>query len=203
MIFQKAKESDPVLTKPKNIIIQWESPQVQVKKEFKDLGVIRANPFEYVQRYGQTLKTSSDLPPFVLEIKPPSGVVLASDYKYDSKFELVGDIEALRLIDLEREGLSEYGPALHMLERQQDVSYEESLSESSAEFIKEMFALIDLDNNGKVSVEEAQKILLKLNSRLGRRYGANDVEDFFKRLDINQDNFVDMEEFKVAFQSSL
>ena len=205
VIFQKAQEIDPVLSKPKNVIIQWESPEVQVKKEFKDLGVIRANPHEYVQRYGQTLKTSHDLPSFVLEIKPPSGVVLASDYKYDSKFELEGDIEALKLIDLEREGLSEYRPALNQLEieRHQDVSYEESYSESTSEFIKEMFELIDLDNNGKVSLEEAQKILLKLNSRLGRRYGSDDVANFFIKLDINEDNFVDMEEFKIAFQTSL
>lgn len=77
VIFQKANEHcDPVAVKPKNVIIQWDAPQVQVKKEFKDLGVIRANPAEYVARYGTTLKNARELPSFVLEIKPPSGNIL-------------------------------------------------------------------------------------------------------------------------------
>ena len=48
------------------------------------------------------------VPSFVLEIKPPAGVVLAADYQYNSIYELEGDVQALRLIDLDREGLSEY-----------------------------------------------------------------------------------------------
>ncbi len=82
------------------MIIQWEAPQVQVKKEFKDLGVIRANPAEYVARYGATLKTARELPSFVLEIKPPAGVVLAADYQYNPVYELEGDVGALKLVDL-------------------------------------------------------------------------------------------------------
>lgn len=68
-----------VMVKPKNIIIQWEPPRVHIKKEFKDLGIVRANPVEYVQRYGSTLKRSIELPSFVKEIKPPDGVILAAD----------------------------------------------------------------------------------------------------------------------------
>lgn len=68
-----------VMVKPKNIIIQWEPPRVHIKKEFKDLGIVRANPVEYVQRYGSSLKRSIELPSFVKEIKPPDGVVLAAD----------------------------------------------------------------------------------------------------------------------------
>lgn len=68
-----------VMIKPKNIIIQWEPPRVHIKKEFKDLGIVRANPVEYVQRYGSSLKRSIELPSFVKEIKPPDGVILAAD----------------------------------------------------------------------------------------------------------------------------
>jgi len=200
VIFQKSKDAEPSLVKPKNVIIQWESPQVQVKKEFKDLGVIRANPLEYVSRYGQTLKMARDLPSFVLEIQPPKGVVLASEYQQSSQFELVGDLHALKLVDLEREGLGEYKELVRRLEVTTGTT---NYEQRNVDFIAELFGLIDLDNNGKVSVDEAEKILLKLNSRLGRHYGSDDVDNFFSRLDTNNDGFVDMEEFRVAFQRSL
>ncbi len=202
VIYQKSKETEPLLTKPKNVIIQWETPQVQIKKEFKDLGVIRANPHEYINRYGQVLKNAGELPSFVLEIQPPKGVILASEYQPNSQFELVGDLYALGLIDLEREGLGEYKELVRSLEitnQSMNTSYEPN----NSDFIAELFGLIDSDNNGKVSVDEAEKILLKLNSRLGRNYGSDDVDNFFRNLDINNDGFVDMEEFSLAFQRSL
>jgi hypothetical protein len=46
VIYVKANEKESVVCKPKNVIIQWEPPKVQIKKEFKDLGVVRANPVE-------------------------------------------------------------------------------------------------------------------------------------------------------------
>lgn len=79
------------------------------------MGIIRANPVEYVQRYGSSLKTTRDLPDFVLDIKPPAGVVLAADYQYNQVHELEGDLQALRLVDLEREGLTEYRSQLQRL----------------------------------------------------------------------------------------
>ena len=36
---------------PRNVVIQWEAPRVSVRKEIRYLGVIRANPSEYVERY--------------------------------------------------------------------------------------------------------------------------------------------------------
>ncbi len=64
MIYQKCPDPEPVCVKPKNVVIQWDSPCVKVNKEFKDLGVIRANPHEYVARYGSTLKTARELVSF-------------------------------------------------------------------------------------------------------------------------------------------
>lgn len=48
--------------------VNREAPQVDVKREVKYLGVIKANPAEYVQRYGATLKLAKDLPDFVVEV---------------------------------------------------------------------------------------------------------------------------------------
>jgi hypothetical protein len=39
VIFQKTNQSDPVVVKPRNVIIQWEAPQVTVKKDYKYLGI--------------------------------------------------------------------------------------------------------------------------------------------------------------------
>jgi hypothetical protein len=96
VIFQKANDCDPVPCKPRNVIIQWDAPHVQVTKEFKDLGVIRANPSEYVARYGSTLKSVNELPAFVLEIRPPAGIILAAEANDDGIYELEGDVQALR-----------------------------------------------------------------------------------------------------------
>jgi hypothetical protein len=42
------------------------TPSCIVKKQIKHLGIVRANPTEYVDRYGSSLKCSKDLPQFIL-----------------------------------------------------------------------------------------------------------------------------------------
>lgn len=111
VIFKGPDQSqEPIVVKPRNVIVQWTAPQVQIKREFKYLGVIRANPGDYVNRYRNVLKVSRELPEFVKEIPPPHGVKLASEQPYNPVYELEGDVEALKLVDLDREGLSEYKP---------------------------------------------------------------------------------------------
>jgi len=166
VIFQKTNETEPVMVKPRNVIIQWEAPVVQVKKDFKDLGIIRANPAEYVARYGSSLKSSKELPPFVLEIKPPAGIILASDYSesLNNVYELEGDVSALKLIDLDREGLSEYKNFVQQVNRENPSSCSNSLRVPSSfsgnssppiekldGLIEEIFSSIDYDNDGKIS----------------------------------------------------
>jgi len=116
VIFQRNMVPDPVIPAPRNVIVQWEPPSVVIKKEFKDLGVIRANPVDYVQRYGASLKAYVELPEFVKEIKPPVGVVLAAQHVYASLLELEGDVDALNLIDLENNGLAEYRSILRNIQ---------------------------------------------------------------------------------------
>ena len=109
VIFQRYIQEEQV--KPKNVIIQWGQPRVHFSKQFKDLGVIHANPEEYIMKYGETLKKTEELPDFVHEIQPPS--------KYNGmelEQSLYGDVEAMRLIDLDKEGLSEYRDCLEKYE---------------------------------------------------------------------------------------
>jgi hypothetical protein len=166
VIFQKTNETEPVMVKPRNVIIQWEAPVVQVKKDFKDLGIIRANPAEYVARYGSSLKSSKELPPFVLEIKPPAGIILASDYSesFNNVYELEGDVSALKLIDLDREGLSEYKNFVQQVNQENPSSCSNSFRVPSSlsgnysppiekldGLIEEIFSSIDYDNDGKIA----------------------------------------------------
>lgn len=71
------------------------------------MGVVNANPSEYVKRYGETLKPASELPEISKNIPTQEGYVLASEVDSDF-YELEGDIEALKLVDLDAEGLSMY-----------------------------------------------------------------------------------------------
>ncbi len=62
----------------------------------------------YISRYGAELKSPSEMPQFVKDISPPEGLVLASEAGELGLGELEGDVEALALVDLDAEGLSEY-----------------------------------------------------------------------------------------------
>ena len=226
VLFQAAPP-DPVIVKPRNVVVQWETPQVEVRKEFKYLGVVRANPAEYVATYGAQLKVPHDLPDFVFEVKTPEGLVLAADYKPAPFHELEGDLHAFKLVNLEQEGLSIYreylirlgvleGAAASLIQASASfsasaaasasVSASASASASAAasisalnDLITQIFATIDRNNNGRINVEDAEKTLLRLNSRLGRRYGEDDVRAFFSALDVNNDGSLDLEEFRKAF----
>lgn len=72
------------------------------------------------------------------------------------------------------------------------------LSEANA-MITSLFNQVDIDRNGRISMDEAGRMLLKFNSKLGRSYGENEVQTFFRSLDKNNDGYIDLEEFKAAF----
>ena len=105
VILQRSNES--FFLEPKNVIVQWEAPPVSVKTVVKYLGVTSADPNDYVLKYGSSLKDSKDLPKFVLDIETPSNLKLAADVQSIVP-ELEGDLDALNLVDLDFEGLSEY-----------------------------------------------------------------------------------------------
>lgn len=108
VIFEKPAEVELVYEKPRNVIIQWDSPDVIVRREIKDFGIVEANPDEYSSKYAGTLKSHQELPDFVRDIQPPQNLLLAHQYRAPAFHELEGDIHALSLIDLDREGLGHY-----------------------------------------------------------------------------------------------
>lgn len=81
VVFTRYVEPDAYYEKPRNMIVQWDSPQVKLVRQFHDLGVVQANPEEYASKYGPSLKDVSEMPDFVRDIRPPGGLTLASDLK--------------------------------------------------------------------------------------------------------------------------
>ena len=105
--FEPAPKLVP-LPAPKNTIIQWAPPSVQLHREFKFLGVAPASPSQYASQFGASLTHASRLPQLVVNrFQAPQGEVLGIHYKPDVP-RLVGDIAALSLINLDAAGLSEY-----------------------------------------------------------------------------------------------
>jgi hypothetical protein len=74
------------------------------------------------------------------------------------------------------------------------------ISPESLAIIDNVFAQIDTNNDGNIEVGEAERIFLRLNSRLGRSYGENDVKYFFNSLDTNKDGKIDLAEFRTVFK---
>ena len=71
MIYQKAPPV-PAPAPQKNLIIQWEGTQARVVKEFRNLGIIKADPGTYVQQYGPQLRTTQGLPDFIKGLPTPN-----------------------------------------------------------------------------------------------------------------------------------
>jgi len=200
-------------------------------------------------------------------------VVLAADYKYNQVHELEGELHALKLVDLDREGLGQYREQLVRMGITKPVSFSNNFNSSAAygsystngaglvssstvpngsasasyaaqptlttssfvpinnastvasasasasasatasasasapmsnitdisNLLGEIFAKVDRDGNGSLTFEEAEKLLVKLNSRLGRRYAHEDVRAFFETLSVNNDGTISLNEFRRAF----
>lgn len=94
------RPADPCVEVPKNVVFEWEPQCINRQVNLVDLGVEAADPDAYLRQHGSSLVSSTELPSFVNEVKPP--VSLEATYQVD----LVGDVDALRLVN-EQEGLSE------------------------------------------------------------------------------------------------
>ncbi len=136
------------------------------------------------------------MPTFVTDIKTPEGVVLAANHNYNTLHELEGDVDALKLIDLDREGLSEYKSYLKSLSNDSLVN-----KNSVDSVIEEIFKSIDVNNTGSIDVDKAARVVLRLNSRLGRNYGEDEVQAFFDALNVNFDKTLSLDDFRKAFSN--
>jgi hypothetical protein len=79
VIYQKAApKPECVYPKPRNVIIEWEEPEIEIEREFKHLGVSEVDPEEYKKRHGQALIDTRQLPEFLRNIQPPNSIKQAA-----------------------------------------------------------------------------------------------------------------------------
>lgn len=109
VVFNKAPENSAA-EKVKNVVINWEAPEVVVRKEVKYLGLVTADPREYREMYADSENyfASHDLPTVVHEVDTPDDIgQLASEHR-EQLHQLEGDLEGFVLVNLDAEGLAEY-----------------------------------------------------------------------------------------------
>lgn len=185
-------DPDPPVEKPKNLIIEWQTPKVVVKEETKNLGTIQANPEEYAERYKGQLKTHDDILNLVKKIKDRNHPILNSkNPKVQTSIKLVGDLDALNLIDLDAHGLSDYKYLLN--EQKRKLSVKEQLLD--------LFSELDIGKDGIISFRDAERCLLIMNSKIGTSYGERDIIEFFNKHD--NEGYADYEDFKMEFLESI
>ncbi len=171
VVYTKEESPDLIYENPKNVIIEWEAPTILVKKDIKYLGIVKANPDEYSKRYSK-LVDPQDLPDFVRDVKTPKQIKLASDQTFSSEFyELEGDIDALDLIDLEKEGLGEYVNYGKKSKKDND-SIDKNLDNAINLAIKKIFKVINPNNDNHIDHKKAKKILKRVNKRIGKVDGG-------------------------------
>ena len=108
VIFQAAAPIQLAGATEKNVLIEWDAPDVDMRQEFKFLGVQEADPRSYASQYGHTLVDASRLPREAAQFATPAGAVLAVDSNPNEIPILRGAVQALRNVDLNCNGLSEY-----------------------------------------------------------------------------------------------
>jgi hypothetical protein len=230
VIYEKPTEVELIYEKPRNVIIQWDSPDVLVRREIKDFGIVEANPAEYSSKYAGTLKSHQELPDFVRDIQPPQSILLAHQYRAPAFHELEGDIHALSLIDLEREGLGHYKhyvqqtsaapqyvtsqPQIVEQTRTSQIITEYSIpkseqtkvstsseSQSVESILKEILQSRNIISSDRLTVDEAKRVLTILNERMSRRYDAQKVDQFIRSLNPNLAEFIDLKQFESAVKN--
>lgn len=107
MVFRPAAPIVP-LPAPKNVLIQWESPDAVIKQDLHFLGVQVASPAAYAAAFGASLLNASQLPTEAGRFQTPAGQKLAVEADSDETPVLTGDVRALALINLGCHGLNEY-----------------------------------------------------------------------------------------------
>ncbi len=194
VIYQPNTQKDPQILKPRNVIVQWESPQVNVKKDIKFLGVVKANPQDYVQKYGSQLRSARDLPPVVNEIRTPEGLVLAADSSSNQvQHELEGDLQALRLVDLDKEGLGAYKEFLQRIGGPSGASGSVSAAVVATSAVSPTTTLLSRSSSQNALQRSASSSKSNSNSDL-----AANIEQIFNALTRNNENRISREDAERA-----
>ena len=160
----------------KNLVIIWDGLKTKVTKELHNLGTVRACPEEYVQQHGGSLVSHYQMKSFIQE----QNLSLPESTEHDPLPKLEGDIEALKLIDLDRYGLGEYKFLL--------------TSPSAQSVYDSVFSQAKVDDRGKISKEEAKRLVIMIHERVGKQLNTQRIEEFVQ--DVCRNDSVGFAQFK-------
>lgn len=108
VVFNPAAPIQELVSNEKNLLIEWESPEVNIEQTFNFLGIKEEDPMTYISRHGSSLVDSSRMPKEAAQFEIPVGHSLASESNPNQTPILRGDVEALRRINLSCYDLNEY-----------------------------------------------------------------------------------------------
>ncbi|RNA19890.1 hypothetical protein BpHYR1_024240 [Brachionus plicatilis] len=179
-----------ILPDPKNLIIDWESPDIQIVRRIKNQGIFNTDPIKYSSKFKSELTTK--FPKFAEQIPRPRGITLATEQN-DYLPELIGDVEALKMVDLDRAGLSEY----------KDYLRQKFALNSKTDLVDEiafnLFESLDKLKTGLVKVEDAHQVLFGLNKCFGKKFSENELKKYLKSLDQDFDDKLNFNQFSSAY----
>lgn len=189
VVYQKA-EKECIIPNPRNLVIQWESPEVEVTREYRNLGTQMADPNEYIRRHGSEILRHEEFKAAAARVGAPESVLVSESHRHIGLPELEGDIEALKFIDLERTGLSEYRSYLSRL----GVSYDAAAFSSTANPL----GFVNTEASNFISMTEAQSIANNINAGAEKPANEADIRAYFDSLDTNHDGKISYDEFRAA-----
>ena len=181
---------------------------------------MKSNPDEYIKKYADEIRSRSVVDQIVPQIH--AGTQNNSDEK-SPVLELEGDIEALKLVDLDREGLSGYRKFLkeqniklvtHKASRPSSTkSNDDNQSTKSSKsnfdsaflnyFLANSFATKDENGFLKIKRREGLKLFKKLNKALSLNFSKQEMVNFICGFDRDSAGFIDFNEFKSGVISKL
>ncbi|CAF0708864.1 unnamed protein product [Brachionus calyciflorus] len=188
VVYQRP-EPDCVLPNPRNLVIQWDAPEVEVNRVVKNLGTQQANPEEYVRRFGSELLRHEDFRQAATKFGAPQDVVVSNSHVELGLPELEGDVESLRLVDLDKSGLREYRTYLSGL----------GVQTGTARSSTGLGLVTSASSSNLVTMDQAQSTLNNLNGGTEKLLSDNDLRAYFNSLDTNQDGVLSYEEVSAAF----
>lgn len=73
----------------------------------------------------------------------------------------------------------------------------------SKDFVKNIFASVDTNNDEKWSFDEAKAFLPKLESKLKKDISNEKLTEYFNKIDADKDGLIDKAEFKKALNEQM
>ncbi|RNA21514.1 hypothetical protein BpHYR1_025858 [Brachionus plicatilis] len=193
VIYQKSE--DLKIEKPKNVIIQWENQNVVINRKFKNLGVVKADPKDYLMKYESEVIENKELPNFVKSFEPLEELNLPSDSGKDESYELIGDFEALTLADKKNIDENDRGIVKEIVDQ-----YMKNIHKSKQGNINfvvdQIIDMVKAESAKMVTFDEGMAIIRSINQKLNTDLSDEEIEDYLKSINLEKNNDMELELFK-------